>query len=68
MLLKQGCLAFRKIILSITNIDPFKECITIASVCHLIYRKYLMKPKTIGIIPDIGYNPQQKTSNKAKCG
>ena len=66
LLLKHGCLAFRKIIKNITNVDPFKECITIASLCHLIYRKFLMKPKTIGLIPELGYNPKQKTSNKAR--
>ena len=65
-LLKEGCLAFRSIIMKITNgIDPFKKCITIASLCHYVYRKTLMKPSTISIIPALGYNPEQITSVKA---
>ena len=65
-LLKEGCLAFRSIIINITNgIDPFAKCITIASLCHYIYRKILMKPNTISVIPVLGYNPEQKTSAKA---
>ncbi len=65
-LLKDGCLTFRKIILEITNgIDPFKECITLASLCHLIYRTSHMLPKTIGIVPVLGFNADQITSNIA---
>jgi len=48
-LLKEGTLTFRKNILNLTSnkIDPFHRCITIASVCHLVYRTSLMKPNTI---------------------
>jgi hypothetical protein len=63
-LLKEGCLSFRKIILQITDgIDCFQENITLASLCHLIFRKEHMKSKTIGIIPPLGFNPEQQTSN-----
>lgn len=65
-LLKEGTLAYRKIILDITKgIDPFEKCITMAGVCHLIYRSLIMKPKTIGIIPLLGFNPEQNSSAKA---
>ena len=65
-LLKEGTLTFRRIILEITKgIDPFENCITIAGVCHLIYRTLHMEANTIGIIPVFGFNPEQKTSNKA---
>ena len=66
-LLKEGCLAFRRIILNITNneIDPFLESITIASLCHLIFRKMVMHPDTISVIPELGYNPEQLISRKA---
>ena len=47
------------------TIDPFLECITIASLCHLIYRKMILKPSTISIIPELGYNPEQIVSIKA---
>ncbi len=63
-LLKEGCLSFRKIICDITGgIDPFEKCITIASLCHLVYRSLFMEKASIGIIPTLGYNPEQKTSN-----
>lgn len=66
-LLKEGTLSFRKNILNITNgtIDPFSRCITIASVCHLVYRSMLMETKTIGIIPLHGFNPSKIYSNIA---
>ena len=42
-LLKEGCSAFRKIIMTLTNgICPFQNAITIASLCHFIYRKNIM--------------------------
>ena len=72
-LLMNGCLSFRKIIMKITKtnenkepIDPFQKSITIASLCHYIFRNRLMKSDSIAIIPENGYNPEQKTSNKAQ--
>ncbi len=52
-LLKESILSFRENILNITNftIDPFHRCITIASLCHLVYRSMLMEPKSISVIP-----------------
>jgi G:T-mismatch repair DNA endonuclease (very short patch repair protein) len=64
-LLKEGCLQFRKIILSVTGIDPFEKNITIASLCHHIYRAKIMKEKSIPLIPDNGYM-NQKTSKLAE--
>lgn len=62
-LLKEGCLAFRQIIFDITKgVDCFKECVTLASLCHLIFRKDHMMPKSIGIIPILGFNPEQRSS------
>ena len=53
--------------MNITNnqVDPFLESITIASLCHHIYRKMILKPDTISIIPELGYNPEQVVSKKA---
>jgi hypothetical protein len=53
-LLKEGCIKFRNIIKKTTTIDPFETNITIASLCHHIYRTKLMKPDTIGLIPEKG--------------
>lgn len=65
LLLKEGILAFRKIILDKTNIDPYEESITLSSLAHLIYRTNMMPEKSIGIIPINGFNPEQMSSHKA---
>jgi len=50
------------------GIDPFANCITIASACNLVFRKKILQPETIGIIPAHGYRPEEKHSTKAlKC-
>ena len=64
-LLSEGCLAFRKILLEKTGVDPFRTTITIASLCHYIFRKKFLKPESIGIIPDNGYHPEDKASVKS---
>ena len=48
------------------GVDPFKVATTIASFCNYIFRRNFLKPKTIAIIPDNGYNPKQKTSIKCQ--
>ena len=72
-ILKRGCLAFRKIIMQQTisdihpiGIDPFQKSITIASLSHYIYTTSLMEPETIAIIPENGYNGNEKTFRKAQ--
>ena len=49
-----------------TGVDPFLVSITIAAYCNLIFRRNYMVKDSIGIIPCNGYNPNQKTSKKAK--
>ena len=46
--------------------DPFRTAITIASYCNAIFRRNYMIQDSIGIIPSNRYNPNQKTSAKAK--
>lgn len=50
LLLKEGCLRFRQLFLDITQgiVDPFRY-LTIATVCSVIYRRFYMPEKTIGI-------------------
>ncbi|KAJ8030237.1 hypothetical protein HOLleu_26586 [Holothuria leucospilota] len=31
------------------GVDPFKQCITIASACNLVFRRNFMKPKSIAV-------------------
>ena len=46
----------------LSGIDPFEKCITIASACHLVFRKNFLENETIGIIPLQGYRPSDKQS------
>ena len=65
-LLANGCIAFIKVIKEKTNIDPFQNSTTLASLCHVIYRQNYMIPNSIAIIPEYGYNPYQNSSKNAK--
>jgi hypothetical protein len=60
----EGCLSFRASFINVNNVEPFRVAITIASLCNYIYRKDHMPSQTIGVIPEHGYNPQEKTSKK----
>lgn len=47
------------------GIDPVAHCITIVSVCNLVFRKLFVERKSIGIIAPQGYRPKEKQSIKA---
>ncbi|XP_033756182.1 uncharacterized protein LOC117338926 [Pecten maximus] len=70
-ILRKCCLKFRKMFIQMTNkdgsagIDPFQNCITIASACNLVYRTMFLESESIGIIPPHGYRPEDKQSIKA---
>lgn len=70
-LLSKGCLSFRNVIKETTKsntidgIDPFLECITIASLCQLIYRKDYLESKTIPYIPERGSYSERNSSYKS---
>ncbi|MCW4344201.1 MAG: hypothetical protein N0E48_12745 [Candidatus Thiodiazotropha endolucinida] len=67
-ILRKCCLKFRSLFLDLTTkdnkcgIDPFKQCITIASACNLVFKKNYLENETIGIIPHHGYRPTDKQS------
>ena len=61
-ILRRACLQFQTTIQNICNIDPFKCCMTIASLCNLIFRQNFLKENTIAAIPSQGYNPAVKYS------
>jgi hypothetical protein len=68
-ILRNGCLSYRKIFLEISKknniaIDPFLNCVTLPSACHLIYRRNFMKSQSIALIPDYGFDPTQNFSHK----
>ena len=53
---------FRELFRSVTDVDPFKKCLTIASACNLVFRKKFLREETIAIIPPNGYCPLDKHS------
>ena len=66
-LLTQGCLKFRSINIQDTKgVDPFRVASTIASFCNYIFRRNFLKSNSIAIIPELGYNLNQRTSIKAQ--
>ncbi|XP_072763726.1 uncharacterized protein [Anoplolepis gracilipes] len=63
-ILRQACMAFKKIFLQHRDVCPFKECTTIASTCMRVFRKNLRK-REIGVIPVGGYRRVNIQSRKA---
>ena len=63
-ILRKCCLDFRDILQETTGVDPFEKCLTIASVCHLVYRTNYLVENTIGVFSD-EHQLKTKTSNKA---
>ena len=53
----QSLLLFR----SITDVDPFEKCLTIASACNLVFWTNFLK-ETIAVIPPHGFWPRDKHS------
>lgn len=70
-ILRKCCLKFRTLFIDLTKkgdnkgIDPFENCITIASACNLVYRTNFLEHENIGIIPPHGYRPEEKQSTMA---
>ena len=49
-ILRKCCMEFRKMLRDETNgIDPFEDCLTIASYCHKVYRTNFMKQDSIAV-------------------
>ena len=48
-ILRKCCMEFREMLRDITGIDPFEECLTIASTCHLVYRTNFLEKDTIAV-------------------
>ena len=45
-ILRKCCMEFREMLREIMGIDPFEKCLTIASVCHEVYRTAFLKKDT----------------------
>ena len=57
-ILRNCCMKFREMLREISGIDPFEKCITIASVCHEVYRTNYLEKDTIAVFNN---NRQLKT-------
>ena len=44
------------------KINRFAHCITIASLCNLVFRTIFLKKETVAIIPEVGYRKKPKQS------
>ena len=45
-ILRRCCLEFREHFHSVTDVDPFAQCLTIASACNLVFRKTFQFART----------------------
>ena len=61
-ILRRCCLNFAQTVKGLCKINPFEGCITIASLCNLIYRTMFLKKETIAIIPHVGYRKKVNQS------
>jgi hypothetical protein len=64
-ILRLACRTFRNLIMKIANLDPFMECITLASVASLTFRRNFLRHNTIGVLPPRGY---RRSDAQSKIG
>jgi hypothetical protein len=60
--LKMACCAFRNLFLKLVKMDPFRQAITISSICNKVFRTMFRKTNTISIIPRAGYRMGDRQS------
>jgi G:T-mismatch repair DNA endonuclease (very short patch repair protein) len=60
--LRQACCAFRNLFLKLVKIDPFRQAITISSICNKVFRTMFLKPDSVDIIPRGGYRMRDRQS------
>ena len=57
--LRQAYCAFRNLFLKMVKMDPFRQVITISSICNKVFRTMFLKPGYVCIIPRGGYLPYE---------
>jgi hypothetical protein len=62
--LRQTCQIFRREFIVIGKHRGFLESFTMASACNKALRKRVLRPDTIGLIPDGGYSCNNNYSKK----
>ena len=63
-LLQAGCEAFTNEFKEHAGFNPFISCVTIASACHLFWRKHCLKEETIAIEPLKGWRGSRVNQSK----
>ncbi|GIY98536.1 DNA-directed DNA polymerase [Caerostris extrusa] len=63
-ILRRCCLEFRGQFQEITQVDPFLQYVTIASLHVAVFRSYMSHPNTIAMVPIHGYIILSDTSPK----
>jgi G:T-mismatch repair DNA endonuclease (very short patch repair protein) len=57
--------SFRNLFLKLVKMDPFRQAITISSICNKVLRTTFLKPDTVGLIPRGGYRMADRQSIEA---
>jgi hypothetical protein len=60
--LRMACCSIGSLFLKLVKMDPFRQAITISSICNRVFRKIFLKADTVGIIPRAGYRLGDKQS------
>jgi len=60
--LRQACSALRNLFLKLVKMDPFRQAITISSICNKVFRTMFLKQDSVGIIPRGGYRMGDRQS------
>jgi hypothetical protein len=63
--LRQAYCAFRNLVLKLVKMDPFRQVITIPSICNKVFRTMFPKTDTLVIIPRGGYRMGEGQSVEA---
>jgi len=63
--LRQACCTFRNLFFKLIKMDPFRQVITISSICNKVFRTMFLKPDSVVIIPRWGYRMGNRKSVQA---
>ena len=46
---RQACCAFRNLFFKLVKMDPFRQAITVSSICNKVFRTMFLKPDAVGL-------------------
>jgi hypothetical protein len=65
VVMMKGCLKFRQLYVEQFSVDPFHECLTIASTCMAVFKTNFLKEHSLGVVPPLGYRQHDIQSIEA---